>query len=155
MQVYDVLCAIDFLAARPEVEASRIAYAGRGIGGLIGILAAAYDHRVAAVVAEETLTTWVFPEEFLDIGLSYLIPRILTVGDVGHLTACVAPRPIRILNPVDGRRRPVTADAWRQAGRFAEMIYLMHQSASKLSQVRHEDVSVIPHELVAWLDENL
>ena len=155
MQVCDVLCAMDFLTARPEVDASRIAYAGRGIAGLVGILAAAYDDRIAAVMAEETLTTWVFKEEFLDIGLGYLIPRILTVGDIGHLAACVAPRPLWIVNPADGRRRPVTIDARRQAGRFTEMIYVMHQSAGKLSQVRLDDVSVIPKRFVAWLDENL
>ena len=45
------------------------------------------------------------------IGLGYLIPRILTIGDVGHWAACVAPRPLRVVNPVDGRRRPVSVDA--------------------------------------------
>lgn len=35
------------------------------------------------------------------------------------------------------------------------MIYVMHQSAGKLSQIRHDDVSVIPKRFVAWLDENL
>lgn len=155
MRIHDVLCAIDFLAARPEVDASRIAYAGRGIAGLIGTLAAAHDDRIAAVMAEEMLTTWVSEEEFLDIGLGYLIPRILAVGDVGHLAACVAPRPLWIVNPVNGRQRPVSADAWRQAGLFAERIYAMHQCAGKLSQVRYDDVSVIPARLIAWLEKNL
>jgi hypothetical protein len=153
MQVYDLLCAMDFLAARSEVEVSRIACAGRGIAGLIGMLAAAYDGRIAAVMAEETLATWVFEEEFLDIGLGYLIPRILTIGDVGHWAACVAPRPLRVVNPVDGRRRPVSVDAWRQAGRFAERVYAIHQSPDHLSQVRHDDVSIAADRLVAWLKD--
>jgi pimeloyl-ACP methyl ester carboxylesterase len=155
MMVHDVRCAVDFLAGRPEVDASRIAYAGRGIAGLVGILAAAYDPRVRAVAAEETLSTWVLREEFFEIGLSYLIPRILTVGDMGHLAACVAPRPLWLVNAVDGRRRPVSLESARQDGRFADCIYTMHQSAGKLSRTRSDDVKAVPDRLVEWLTTSL
>ena len=64
------------------------------MGAFTGMLAAAYEPGIAAVVAEEMLASWLSAEEFQRIGLSYMIPRILTVGDIGHLAACVAPRPL-------------------------------------------------------------
>jgi hypothetical protein len=104
MQVHDVRSIVDFVAQRPDVDTARIALVGRGRGAMVALLVAGFDNRIQRVAVEEMLSTWVFPDEFVDIGLSYFIPRILTVGDIEHLAACVAPRPLLILNPVDGRR---------------------------------------------------
>jgi uncharacterized protein len=47
--VEDVTSAVTFLAARPEVDAGRIALLGWGLGGGVVVHAAAFDARVAAV----------------------------------------------------------------------------------------------------------
>ncbi len=49
--ITDALAAIDFLASRPEADASRLAVAGHSLGGSIALHAAARDSRVRAVVA--------------------------------------------------------------------------------------------------------
>jgi len=154
MRVHDVRCAVDFLAQRPEVDATRIAFCGRGIAALTGVMAAALDDRIRAVVAEEMLTTWVFAEEFNNIGLSYLIPRILTLGDVQHWAACVAGRPLLFVNPVDGQRRAVSVADWRSAHHYTRAIYGLHGESNRIGCVR-DDVNNVPARLVEWLGEHL
>jgi hypothetical protein len=122
-RVVDIRCATDFLTNRQEVDAARVAIAGRGRGALSAVLAASFDERFACVVADELLTTWVFNEEFVGIDLAYMIPRILTVGDMPHLLAHVAPRPLLITNPADGRRREVSVDDASRQLRYATAVY--------------------------------
>jgi dienelactone hydrolase len=43
---------IDWLVARPDVDASRIVFIGRSFGGYIGARAAAFEHRIAALVLD-------------------------------------------------------------------------------------------------------
>lgn len=123
MRAHDIRCAIDFLVERDEIDPGRLAVAGRGRGALAGALAAIVDERITVVIAEELLASWVFAEEFVDIGLSTLIPRILTVGDVEHLLACLAPRSLLLVNPVDGRNRRLDADAAARLGEFTAAVF--------------------------------
>ena len=48
----DLLGALDELATRPEVDASRIALLGLSMGSVVGLLVAARDERIRALVAE-------------------------------------------------------------------------------------------------------
>ena len=48
----DLLGALDAIAARPEVDADRIAVLGMSLGSVVAILTAAGDRRVRALVAE-------------------------------------------------------------------------------------------------------
>jgi hypothetical protein len=135
-RVVDIRCATDFLANRKEVDADRIAIAGRGRGALSAVLAASFDERIACVVADELLATWVFNEEFVGIDLAYMIPRILTVGDMPHLLAHVAPRPLLVTNPVDGRRREVAVDDASQQLRYTAAVYEVTGASDKMGIVR-------------------
>jgi len=136
--VFDVRCATDFLATRAEVDTKRISIAGRGRGALAAVLAAAADKRLRSVAAEEMLATWIFNEEFRDIGLAYFIPRILTLADMPQLVACLAPRPVLLVNPVDGRRRKLSADVAVGLSQFTRSVYERHQTPNHLQQVDAE-----------------
>lgn len=138
MWSFDVRCATDLLASRVEVDLARISVAGRGRGGLAALLAAAIDERIHSLALEEMLVTWVFKEEFRDIGLAYFIPRILTLADMPQLIACLAPRPALIVNPVDGRRRRISGHEAHGLNSFARSVYDRHQSADKLQQADTE-----------------
>ncbi|MCI0332352.1 MAG: acetylxylan esterase [Planctomycetes bacterium] len=137
-RVVDIRCATDFLTNRKEVDAQRIAIVGRGRGALSAVLAASFDERLVCVMADEPLTSWVFEEEFVDIGLAYMIPRILTVADMPHLLAHVAPRPLLVTNPIDGRRRAVSVDDCRRHLRYTAAIYGVFDASEKLQVTRNE-----------------
>ena len=49
---YDLLGALDFLSARPEVDAARIGAFGMSVGGVVTLLVAADDQRLRAVAVE-------------------------------------------------------------------------------------------------------
>jgi len=50
---------VDYLRARPDVDRSRIALSGSSLGGELVVRAAAYEHRLAAVVADPGfLSVW-------------------------------------------------------------------------------------------------
>ncbi|MEX2307486.1 MAG: acetylxylan esterase [Pirellulales bacterium] len=150
MRVVDIRCATDFLTSREEVDSARIAIVGRGRGALSAVLAASFDERLGCVIADEPLTTWVFEEEFVDIGLEYLIPRVLTVADMPHLLAHVAPRPLLVSNPVDGRRRAVSVDDCRRQLRYTAATYDVFSANDKL-QVSRTKTEETVRNLANWL----
>lgn len=135
-RITDIRAATDFLANRTEVDPAQLAIVGRGRGALSAVLAAAFDERLRHVVAEDYLTTLVFDEEFVDVGLEYMIPNILTVADTPHLLAQVAPRPLLVLNPVDGRRRAVTVDQCRKQLQPTVTVYDVLGASDRLQPTR-------------------
>lgn len=151
MRVFDLRCATDFLLSRPEVDTSGAVLVGRGRAGFAGVLAAGFDDRIRSVAAEDLLVSWVFEEEFLGIGLSYLLPRILTVADMPQLLAGISPRPLLVINPVDGRRRPVSAaDAVRQH-EWTQSINALQNAPDAVQHVSTGPESV-PQQIVEWLN---
>jgi hypothetical protein len=50
MQLYEVLCSVNFLRSLPEVDPDRIIIAGRGESGINGLYAALLDRSVEKVV---------------------------------------------------------------------------------------------------------
>lgn len=137
MRADDIRACVDFLVERnePAIDRQRISVAGRGRAGFAALLAALSDERINALAAEEMLASYVFDGEFDAIGMSYLVPRILEVGDIPHLAACLAPRPLILVNRVDARRVPLLAGDEPAADRFAESIYrLFHADRSILKK---------------------
>ncbi|RJQ12419.1 MAG: alpha/beta fold hydrolase [Dehalococcoidia bacterium] len=53
----DVLGAVDYLVTRPDVDISRIGIQGVSMGAAAGVIAAAQDLRVRAVIAEEPVSS--------------------------------------------------------------------------------------------------
>jgi hypothetical protein len=110
------------------------------------VLAAAYDEKIRSVAAEEMLTTWIFNEEFRDIGLAYFIPRILTLGDMPQWIACLAPRPVLLVNPVDGRRRGVAVDEVLNQSIFARAVFERFHAKDHFQQIEAKTPN-------AWLEQ--
>ncbi len=54
LMVYDYLRAFDYLAARPEVDAGRVIFAGESHGGRVAIMAAGLEPRAKGVLAIST-----------------------------------------------------------------------------------------------------
>jgi hypothetical protein len=92
----------------------------------------------------------VFKEEFLNIGLEYFIPDLLTVADMPQLLADLAPRPLLISNPVDGRRRAVSIDDCNEQLRFTTSVYKVSGANDSL-RVSRSSAQASASNLAEWL----
>lgn len=113
----DVLGAIDYLGKRPDVDQKRIAIMGLELGGSIGIMGAAEDQRIAAVVAEapyaslnlalqDALDETVAVPGFLRSLTTYLVKRRIAedIKDRAPLEAVAKlSRPLLIIEDSDAR----------------------------------------------------
>lgn len=123
MQVADVLRCIDYLAARPEVDAARIAVFGKGHGGVLAQFAAALDPRIRKVAAERAVLSYMsvvratLHEDLADL----IVPGILRDFDLPDLAQAIRPRKLWLISPANpvGARRPLpeAAKEYEDAGR--------------------------------------
>ncbi len=99
MRVWDLLRAVDYLAQRADVKASRIGVTGRGMGAGDALFAAALDARIACtalcgglstvrelIVARDGFRTGGPPPD--------LVPGLLRVADLNDVACLIAPRPL-------------------------------------------------------------
>ena len=114
MFVRDDQVALDYLCARPEVDAARIGATGMSMGSTRAWWLAAVDERVACVVATACLTRYqnlIRHGQLRAHGLYYFVNGLLKHFDVEGVLALIAPRPFLALtgeldagSPADGIR---------------------------------------------------
>jgi dienelactone hydrolase len=91
--LHDVSVAIDYLAARPEVDPLRIGFIGHSYGGRMAIWAPAIDTRIRASVSNCGCVN--YKQSFThDTGvqMEFCLPGVLQFGDVEDIVRLVAPR---------------------------------------------------------------
>ena len=108
LRVDDTIRAVDWLAARPDVDRSAITIYGTGALGMVALHAAALDARVSRVVVERGLVSY---RTALDAGLhknlsEVLIPSVLTRYDTPDLLIATHPRPVVLVNPANAMGQP-------------------------------------------------
>lgn len=110
MRIRDGLSALFWLKARDEV--TRVAVAGRGMGGVVALHLAALDPEVAGAACIDSLASF----EMLAATENYrwnaetFLPGVLQHYDLPGLAAAID-RPVLIVNPLDALREPLTRDA--------------------------------------------
>ncbi|GMV79191.1 MAG: hypothetical protein AMXMBFR7_03750 [Planctomycetota bacterium] len=107
---------LDVLAARPEVDGSRLGVLGLSLGGRTSGLCAALDRRVQAVVVSGALNLLRERVLFGQGCVKYLLPGLLAEADLPDLYALAAPRALFLeLGADDGTSPEVFAlEAWRR-----------------------------------------
>ena len=100
MRVDEIIRAVDYLAARPDVDASSITAYGKAGAGVALLHGAALDRRIARVVIEDTPASF---RAILDTPLhrdapEIVIPGVLTHYDIPDLIKAIAPRRVVNLN---------------------------------------------------------
>lgn len=126
MIVRDDLMALDYLASRPEVDASRLAATGISMGATRTWWAMALDERLTAGVAVACLTRYqelIKNDSLRAHGIYYFVPGFLNHFDTEAVIALIAPRPVLFMtgdkdegSPPDGIR--VIEDAVRKVYRL-------------------------------------
>lgn len=138
MILRDDLMALDYLAARPEVDARRIGVTGMSMGATRSWWLMALDERIQTGVAVACLTRYqnlIAKEALRAHGIYYYVPNLLNHFDTEAVVALLAPRPVLLMNgdqdtgsPEDGIHaieaavRPAYA-LYGKANQFESVVY--------------------------------
>lgn len=132
MILRDDLMALDYLASRPEVDATRLGVTGISMGATRTWWLMALDERLKSGVAVACLTRYedLIRSEMLSAhGIYYFVPDMLKHFDTEAVISLIAPRPILFMtgdqdggSPVEGIRKIEQAvrPAYRLYGKDAD-----------------------------------
>jgi dienelactone hydrolase len=101
MILRDDLMALDYLAARPEVDARRIGVTGMSMGATRAWWLMALDERIQTGVSVACLTRYqnlIAQEGLKAHGIYYFVPNLLNHFDTEAVVALLAPRPVLLMN---------------------------------------------------------
>jgi dienelactone hydrolase len=154
-RVYDIVRWLDCL---DEMQHDRPS-PGRGVGAparpyvLIGedamsmpaLLAAALDARVAAVSCSGGLVSFVArtASPWTGVPMGVIAPNILDVGDVGHLAALVAPRPLVFTQGMEPDGGVANRDRTLTAFAFARAVYELTGASERLKLASPADIQAL------------
>jgi cephalosporin-C deacetylase-like acetyl esterase len=134
-QTLDLLCGIDFLIARHDVDASRIAVFGSGVSGIPCMAGAALDQRISSLLLDRTLADFesVVASKDYDLPLSAVAFGILRKMDLPDMCASLVPRPVWLVNPVGPTRNPLTLSDITESYEVAIKAYARDKQDERLS----------------------
>ena len=101
-----------------------ITIVGVGPGGVVALAAAALDPRITRVASAGMLASLVTEVPYEGQRLGIIVPGILRdLGDIPHLAALVAPRPLFIDGGVTGGGSPLTVGDLNENYSFTKQTY--------------------------------
>jgi hypothetical protein len=161
-RVWDVLRAVDYLWRRiyigVQIDKGRIGCLGRGVGGLLGLYAAALDERLAAAVMWEAPLSYrsLILEQTGFPASTYLFD-VLNHFDLPQLMAAVAPRALLVAEPVDGIREPLDPDAVKATLRWPDQVNHLLGAPEVAWQVLGAQApdTAVPVRIAQWLGRQL
>jgi len=126
---WDVRRALDAIQEQDGALPKEITIIGTRAGGLVGLCAGALDERITRVAMINSLTSYVTDQPYVGQRLGLMAPAVLRdVGDVAHIAALLAPRPVVIAGGVTGGGKPVGPSVLREQFRFTEQVFAVHET---------------------------
>jgi pimeloyl-ACP methyl ester carboxylesterase len=120
LRVWEFLKALDYLAARPDVQPEQLAVAGLSMGCEQGMYVAALDERVRAAVLSCCLRAILPDAKRISWCPCLFSPGLFTALDWPDIGALIAPRPVQLQF---GNRDYVPLDLARQAHALLQRAY--------------------------------
>ena len=135
-RVWDAMRAIDYVATRQEIDATRVATLGASGGGTIALFTAALDERVKAAVVSAYFNT--FRDSIVAISHcpDNYVPGMLRQMEMYDLAGLVAPRPLFVESGERDRIFPIAG--FRTALEKAQRIYQVFGVPAKLGHEIHD-----------------
>ena len=93
-RVWDVMRTIDYIATRPELDASRVGCMGISGGGTTTLFSAALEPRIRAALVSGYLNTFRDSVGSLVHCIDNYVPGILTWAEMYEVAGLIAPRPL-------------------------------------------------------------
>jgi cephalosporin-C deacetylase-like acetyl esterase len=124
-QTWEILGCLDYLNHRQDVDNNRIALFATGFTGLPGMMAAALDERIKAVLLNRTLVNLesIVASEQYHLPLSDVAFGILRKFDLPGVCSAIAPRPVWLLNTAGPQDEGLALDETRRHYEVAERAY--------------------------------
>jgi dienelactone hydrolase len=142
MIVRDDLLALNYLADRPEVDATRVAAMGMSMGSTRTWWLAALDDRVKIAICVACLTRYqnLIARDLLNAhGIYYYVPGMLKEGiDAESVVGLIAPRPLLTLTGDRDEGSP--ADGVRTIQTFVKHLYTCYGSEDRYRGVLYPDI---------------
>jgi dienelactone hydrolase len=93
-RVWDVMRTLDYIATRPELDASRVGCMGISGGGTATLLSAALEPRIRAAMVSGYLNTFRDSIGSLSHCIDNYVPGILNWAEMHDIAGLIAPRPL-------------------------------------------------------------
>jgi len=120
----DVRRLLDAIAASDGRPPKEVLLCGVGPAGVVAFCAAALDQRVTRVATAGSLASYVTYVPYEGQRLGIMVPGILRdAGDIPHLAALVAPRPLVVGGGVTGAGQSLDAAALGESFTFTRLAY--------------------------------
>jgi dienelactone hydrolase len=161
MMVRDDLIALDYLAARPDIDARRIGATGMSMGSTRTWWLAALDDRVAAAACVACLTrsqALLARGALRRHGIYYFVPQLLRHFDTEAVVSLIAPRPLLALTGERDDASP--AEGVRAIHRACGRVYALYGRRSQfdgvlLPRTGHVYTPAMWRRVLAWFDRHL
>jgi len=141
-RVWDLMRAIDYIATRPELDASRVGCMGISGGGTATLFAAALEPRIRAAMVSGYLNTFRDSIGSLAHCIDNYVPGILNWAEMHDVAALVAPRPLFVESGERDNIFPIASS--RESFAHVQAAYRVFGAADRLEQ------EVFPDEHSFW-----
>jgi len=122
MQAWDVRRAVDYLCTRDDVRSVSLRATGSPLSGIVALIAAATDVRIAETQIDKLLLSYRLQEDFGKNG-NLVFPGILKYADVADIAAMVAPRTLEVKEFITADDKSPSASEIASAFERCEHIY--------------------------------
>ncbi len=161
MILRDDLMALDYLASRPEVDASRIGVTGMSMGSTRSWWLMALDDRIKTGVCVACMTRYhnlIAQENLKAHGIYYFVPNLPKYFDMDAVIPLAAPSPILFLTGDSDPGSPV--DGIHVIEDKAEKVYRLYGSEGHFQSVvypglGHKYLPEMWEKTLSWMDKNL
>ena len=124
---WDVQRTLDALKEQDGTLPKEITVIGTRSAGVVALCAGALDDRISRVVTINSLASYVTDTPYTGQRLGLMAPAIVRdVGDIAHLAALIAPRPVIVAGGVTGSARPVGPAALREQFQFTQQVFTLN-----------------------------
>ena len=141
-RVWDVMRTIDYIASRPELDATRVGCMGISGGGTATLFAAALEPRIRAAMVSGYLNTFRDSVGSLAHCIDNYVPGILNWGEMYDVAGLIAPRPLFVESGEKDNIFPIAASV--ESFKQVREIYGVFQATDRVEQ------EVFPGEHSFW-----
>jgi dienelactone hydrolase len=160
MMMFDEFRALEYLAARPEVDARRIGALGMSMGATKAWWLAALDPRLKVCMDVCCLTDYdelIKTHGLKEHGIYYYVPSLLKHFQTAEINDLIVPRPHLSVN---GSRDPLTPPAGVEKIRdYLVPLYRQHGKESdvriELFDCEHVELPEMRSLILHWMDQHL